>query len=105
VRRLLASKAYEQVIDRLDVYRPAEWAVVDLMGARTLRALGQAYLGSGELAQARECLEQLRSAQRERPLLSRQDYAAALTDLFRCYKALDMPELAKVCQEEAKKLV
>ena len=42
VRRLLASREYDQVIDRLDIHRPAEWAVVDLLGARTLRALGQA---------------------------------------------------------------
>ncbi len=32
VRRLLASRAYDAVIDRLDVHRPAEWAVVDLAG-------------------------------------------------------------------------
>src|SRR5262245_18352932 len=75
IRKLLATRSYDQVIDRLDIYRPAEWAVVDLMGARTLRALGQAYLGRGDLAQARECLEQLRSTQREQPLLPRPDYA------------------------------
>ncbi|MFO0928978.1 MAG: hypothetical protein U0736_18485 [Gemmataceae bacterium] len=49
------------MIDRLDVHRPAEWAVLDLRGARTLRALGQAYLGRAELPQAR-CLEQLPSS-------------------------------------------
>jgi tetratricopeptide (TPR) repeat protein len=102
VRKLLAGRAYDQVIDRLDVYRPAEWAVVDVLGARTLRALGQAYLGRGEPAQARECLEQLRTCQREQGLLTRTDYAAALTDLFRCYRALGMDDLARACQEEAK---
>ncbi len=56
VRRLLACRAYEQIIDRLDVHRPAEWAVVDLAGARTLWALGQAYLGLGDLPAARDCL-------------------------------------------------
>jgi hypothetical protein len=54
VRRLLAVKKYEQVIDRLDVHRPAEWAVLDRMGARTLRTLGQAYVGRGDLTAARE---------------------------------------------------
>src|SRR5207249_3678459 len=56
VRRLLAGRAYDQVVDRLDVHRPPEWAVVDLTGARTLRALGQAYLGLGDLSNARDCL-------------------------------------------------
>jgi serine/threonine protein kinase len=105
VRRLLAGRSYEQVIDRLDVHRPAEWAVVDLLGAKTLRALGQAYLGRGELAQARECLEQLRSTQREQALLPPADYAAALSDLVKCYRALGMPEQARACQEEAKRLL
>ena len=61
MRRLLGGKEYDQVIDRLDVHRPAEWVAVDRMGARTLRALGQAYLGRGDLREARECLEQLRT--------------------------------------------
>jgi serine/threonine protein kinase len=104
-RRLLASRSYDEVIDRLDVYRPAEWAVVDLTGARTLRMLGQAYLGRGDLAQARAALEHLRTTQREQELLSRQDYAAALTDLFKCYRALGLAELALACQEEARGLL
>lgn len=105
VRKLLAGRAFDKVIDKLDVHRPAEWAVVDVLGARTLRAMGQAYLGRGELAQARECLEQLRTCQREKPLLTKADYAAALSDLFRCYRALGFEELAKACQEEAKGLL
>jgi serine/threonine-protein kinase len=105
VRRLLASRAYDQVIDRLDVHRPAEWAVVDLLGARALRALGQAYLGRGDLADARDCLEQLRASQREQNLLPRPDYAAALSDLFKCYRGLGQMELARACQEEAKRLL
>jgi serine/threonine protein kinase len=104
VRRLLASKAYEQVIDRLDVHRPAEWAVADLLGARALRALGQAYLGRGDLANARDCLEQLRTTQREQALLPRSDYAAALSDLVKCYRALGLKELAEARQEEARGL-
>jgi serine/threonine protein kinase len=105
VRRLLASRAYDEAIDRLDVHRPAEWAVVDLTGARALRALGQAYLGRGDLAAARDCLEQLRSIQRTQPLLPRPDYAAALSDLFKCYRALGLTDLARACQDEAKGLV
>ncbi len=105
VRRLMACRAYDQVIDRLDVYRPAEWAVVDLAGARTLRALGQAYLGLGDLAAARDCLEQLRATQREQALLPRADYAAALSDLFKCYRGLGQTELAQACQEEARRLL
>ena len=68
-RRLMAGKKYNEVIDRLDVHRPAEWAVLNAMGARTLRTLGQAFLGRGDLASARECLEQLRDAQRQQALL------------------------------------
>jgi len=105
VRRLLAARAYEQVIDRLDVHRPPEWAVLDGMGARTLRALGQAYLGLGDLPAARDCLEQLRAAQKEQILLPRPDYAAALSDLFKCYRGLGQMEQARTCQEEARKLL
>jgi serine/threonine protein kinase len=105
VRRLLAKRDFDQVIDRLDVHRPAEWAVVDLVGAKTLRALGQAYLGRGDLAAARECLEQLRLTQREQPLLAGPDYAAALSDLFKCYRGLGLMDLARACQEEAKQLL
>jgi serine/threonine-protein kinase len=105
VRRLLANCAYDEVIDRLDVFRPAEWAVVDRVGARTLRALGQAYLGRGDVAAARDCLEQLRSTQKEQGLLPRPDFAAALSDLFKCYRALGQMELARACQEEARRLL
>jgi serine/threonine protein kinase len=105
VRRLLAGKAYDQVIDRLDVHRPAEWASLDTFGARTLRALGQAYAARGDLAAARDCLEQLRSGQKAQALLPKADYAAALSDLFRCYRGLGQAELAKACQEEARALL
>ena len=105
VRRWLAAKAYEQVIDRLDVFRPAEWSVADLMGARTLRALGQAFIGRGDLKSARECLEHLRMIQKEQALLSKPDYAAALSDLVRCYRGLGLNELAQACQDEAKRLL
>jgi eukaryotic-like serine/threonine-protein kinase len=105
VRRLLAARAYDQVIDRLDVHRPPEWVAVDLAGARTLRALGQAYLGLGDLPSARDCLEQLRSTQHERPLLGGPEYAAALSDLIKCYRALGQPDLARARQEEARGLL
>jgi hypothetical protein len=105
VRRLLAGRAYDQVIDRLDVHRPAEWAVVDVQGARTLRALGQAYLGRGDLSAGRDCLEQLRAAQHEQGLLPRADYAGALSDLLKCYRGLGLTELARACQEEARRLL
>jgi serine/threonine protein kinase len=105
VRRLMAGRAFAQVIDRLDVHRPPEWAVIDLVGARTLRALGQAYLGIGDLPAARDCLEQLRTSQREQALLPRSDYAAALSDLFKCYRALGQTELAQAAQEEARRML
>jgi serine/threonine-protein kinase len=105
VRRLLAARAYEQAIDRLDVHRPAEWAVLDANGARTLRLLGQAYLGLDNLPAARDCLEQLRAAQKEQSLLSQGEYAAALSDLFKCYRRLGQMDAAQVCQEEARKLL
>ena len=76
-----------------------------LTGARTLRALGQAYLGRGDLPAARECLEQLRTVQRAQHLLSRQDYAAALSDLVKCYRALGLEELALQTQQEARGLL
>jgi eukaryotic-like serine/threonine-protein kinase len=104
VRRLLAGKAYDQVIDRLDIHRPPEWVAANLVGARTLRALAQAYLGRGDLISARECLEQLQTIQHEQHLLARPEYAAALTDLFKCYRGLGMTERAQACQEEARKL-
>ncbi len=105
VRRLLAGRSYDAVIDRLDVHRPAEWAVLDRLGARVLRALGQAYLGRGDLGDARDCLEQLRTAQQEQGLLARADYAAALSDLVKCYRGLGQAELARACQEEARQLL
>ncbi len=105
VRKLLASRSYDQVIDRLDIHRPAEWQVLDVRGARTLRALGQAYLGRGDFGAARDCLEQLRAGQREQSLLARQDHAAALSDLVKCYRGLGFVELAEACQEEARCLL
>ncbi len=105
VRRLLAARAYEQAIDRLDVHRPPEWAVLNPTGARMLRLLGQAYLGLGNLSAARDCLEQLRAAQKEQTLLPGTEYAAALTDLLKCYQRLGQTEAAQTCQEEARQLV
>jgi serine/threonine-protein kinase len=105
-RKLLAGRKYDAVIDRLDVHRPAEWAVVDRTGARTLRVLGQAFLGRGDLPAARDCLEQLRSAQKEqKELLPKTEYAAALSDLVKCYRGLNQPELAQQRQDEAKALL
>jgi serine/threonine-protein kinase len=103
-RRLLAGRAYEQVIDRLDVYRPAEWAVLDLRGARTLRTLAQAYLGRNDLRAACECLEQLRTGQREQPVLPKADFAAALSDLCKCYRGLGLDDAARECQDEVRNL-
>jgi serine/threonine protein kinase len=105
VRRLLANRAFDQVIDRLDVHRPPEWVVVDGRGARVLRILGQAYLGRGDVQAARECLEQLRAAQKEQGLLSRQEHAAALSDLVKCYRALGHSDLADARQQEAQGLL
>ncbi|HVS39611.1 MAG TPA: serine/threonine-protein kinase [Gemmataceae bacterium] len=105
VRRLLGSKKFDEVIDRLDVHRPPEWAALDRKGARTLRTLAQAYLGRADLTAARDCLEQLRDAQRQQALLARADYAAALSDLVKCYRGLGLPELAQACQEEARALL
>jgi hypothetical protein len=105
VRRLLATRAFDEVIDRLDVHRPAEWAVVDADGGRTLHLLGQAYLGRGDLAAARDCLEQLRTAQQEQPVLPPPDYAAALSDLVRCYRGLGQMDLAETRREEAHRLL
>jgi hypothetical protein len=38
-------------------------------------------------------------------LLPRADYAAALSDLVKCYRGLGHAELARACQEEARKLL
>jgi len=103
-RRLLARRAYDQVIDGLDIHRPAEWVALDRQGARILRLLGQAYLGRGELRAAQECLEQLRDAQGQQPLLGPQEFAAALTDLERCYRGLAQEAQAVACREELRRL-
>jgi tetratricopeptide (TPR) repeat protein len=103
-RRLLARKAYPEVIDLLDIHRPAEWAVVDLEEMRLLRVLGQAYRGKGDLLNAADCLEQLRLLQKEQALLPRQEYLAALTDLRKCWLELGQAEQAEDCRQEMKKL-
>jgi len=105
IRRLLALRSFDEVINKLDVHRPAEWAAVDLKGMRILRFLGQAYLGKGDLSAGRDCLEQLRALQREKARLSRDDYSATLSDLVKCYRALKLDALAKECQEEARRLM
>ncbi len=103
-RRLLGARQYDRVVDRLDVHRPAEWQVVDLRGARTLRLLGRAYLGQGRPAAARECLEQLRTAQREKAVLPPVEFATALSDLVKCYRALDLADAARECRDEVRRL-
>jgi hypothetical protein len=103
-RRLLASRAFDEVVNRLEVHRPAEWAALDGSGVRLLRLLGQAYLGKGDLRAARDCLEHLRALERERPALPRDELASALSDLYKCYRDLDLPELAADCLEEARRL-
>jgi hypothetical protein len=104
VRRLLANRAFEEAVARLEVHRPAEWAAIDGSGARLLRLLGQAYLGKGDLNAARDCLEHLRALERERAQLSRDELAAALTDLCKCYRSLNLLDLATDCLEEASRL-
>jgi hypothetical protein len=103
-RRLLAGRAYDEVISRLDVHRPAEWAALDASGAKLLRLLAQAYLGKSDMRSARDCLEHLRGAEKEKPHLSRDERAAALSDLCKCYRALDLPDLVAECQAEARRL-
>ena len=39
VRRLLSRRAFADVVDRLDIHRPAEWVTLDVRGARILRLL------------------------------------------------------------------
>jgi hypothetical protein len=100
-RRFLARGEFGKAIDYLDIHRPAEWAVVDRQGAHVLRILGQAYVGRGDWRSARECLEQLRSVQREQALLPAPAFAAALTDLLRTYTALGLNEQAETIRQEA----
>jgi serine/threonine protein kinase len=104
VRRLLARREYDQVIDRLDVHRPAEWAVIGAAGATTLRLLGQAFLARGDLSAARECLEQLRTAQAECTVLPVAEFTLALTDLVKCHRELGEVEQASACLEELRRL-
>lgn len=104
-RRHLARGEFRQAIDQLDVHRPAEWAVVDGTGARLLRVLGQAYVRQGDWRAGRECLEQLRSVQRERQLLAPRQYGAALSDLLRCYERLDLADLAAAMKQEMRALI
>jgi tetratricopeptide (TPR) repeat protein len=104
-RRYLARGQFDQAIDRLDIHRPAEWAVADDQGAQVLRLLGQAYVGRGDWRGAQECLEQLRSVQREQALLAPPCYAAALTDLVRSYTQLGLSERAEGIRQEAQALL
>lgn len=104
-RRLLATRAYAEVIDRLEVHRPAEWVAPEAADLQLLRLLGHAYLARGDAAAARDCLEQLRAVQAERPLLDRDDLAAALSDLCRCYRLLGQPGLAEELQHQARRLL
>lgn len=104
-RRLLAARAFDEVAERLELHRPAEWAATDESGARLLRLLGQAYLGRGDLHAARDCFEHLRALQQEKPRLPRDEIAAALSDLCKCYRGLQLPDLAAACQEEARRLL
>jgi 8-oxo-dGTP diphosphatase len=93
-RRYLAQRSPGHAVDVLDIDRPAEWQVVDAAGAAVLRLLGQAYARRGDWRSSRECLEQLRSAQREQRLLPPLQYAAALTDLLQCYAHLGLTDVA-----------
>jgi serine/threonine protein kinase len=103
-RRLLGQKAYEEVIDRLEVHRPAEWAALDGPTARLVRLLAQGYVGRGRWGDARDCLEQLRAGQKERPVLAKAEYAAVLSELAKCYERLDLPEPADACRREVRDL-
>jgi serine/threonine protein kinase len=100
VRRLLGRKAYEQVIERLEVHRPAEWATLDGPTARLVRLLAQGYIGRGAWGDARDCLEQVRDGQKEQPVLTRAEYTAVLSDLVKCYDRLDLTEQAEACRRE-----
>lgn len=104
-RRLLAGRQHAEVISLLSLHRPAEWEVMDRHGARLLRLLGQAYLGKGDLCAACDCLEQLRAAHKEHPVLPVDEYAVALNDLVKCYHGLGHDDLAGDCQAEAQRLV
>jgi serine/threonine protein kinase len=104
-RRHLARGEIKEAIDRLDIHRPAEWTVVDRPGTCILRVLGQAYVRLGDWRSGRECLEQLRSLQREQGLLAPPLYAAALTDLLRCYQKLGLSDLADSVRQEARQLL
>ena len=103
-RRLLASRSYAEAAAKLEVHRPAEWAAIDGSGTRLLRLLGQAYLGKGDLAAARDCLEHLHALERQKPNLTRDELAAALSDLCKCYRALNLTDLAAACLAEARRL-
>lgn len=103
-RRLLAARSYAEVVRKLEVHRPAEWAAIDGSGVRLVRLLGQAQLGLGDLRAARDCLEHVRAVEREKPQLSRDELASALSDLYKCYAGLELSELAADCLAEARRL-
>mgnify|MGYP002625820669 CR=1 FL=1 len=104
-RRLLAGKRYQEVITRLEVHRPAEWTGLNDKGAKMLRLLAQAYLGEKRTSEARDCLEHLRAVLSERALLPKSDHSGVLSDLSRCYRELNLDELAAHCQEEARRIL
>ena len=77
--------------------------VLNRREARLLRLLSQAYLGRGELKTARDCLEQLRTAEKEQPLLAPEELAEALNDLATCYDKLGHADAATRCEQEARR--
>jgi serine/threonine protein kinase len=102
-RQRLARRDYAGVIDHLDIHRPAEWAVVDVPGARVLRLLGRAYLEKKDYRNAVECFGQLQAVQKEQAILPVVEYLAALTELSDCYRELGQAEPEQQCREEIHK--
>lgn len=103
-RQRLARQDYRGVIHHLDVHRPAEWAVVDLPGARVLRLLGRAYLELKDYRNAVDCFGQLQAVQKEQAVLPVLEYLAALTELGTCYRALGLAEQEQGCRDEVQKV-
>lgn len=102
IRGAMARCDYASVIDQLDIHRPPEWTPLDAHSIQRVRLLGQAFLRNGDLAQARECLEQVRGAHLSERLLSEREYIMVLTDLHHCYAGLGLPDLARRCRVEVR---
>ena len=68
-------------------------------------AIADTFAEAFPMTAARDSLEYLRALQHEKPRLGRDEFAAALSDLCKCYRGQGLDALAAECQEEVRRLL